>query len=340
MSKPPLQPFRKLYAAASLLAVVAVSACSGGGGEGAAARPVKIGFIVKMPEQAWFINEQNAAETAGREKGFAVVRIAGPDGSQVMTAIDNLAAQGAQGFVICPPDVRLGPAIVAKANAANLKLITVDDRLLGTDGKPIESVPHLGMSGYKIGQQVGETLVAEMKNRGWNLSEVGAIRLSNNELPTAKERTDGATRALLDAGFAEDRIFDAPQRSTDTESGSIAASPVLAKNAAITHWIIYALNEESVLGGVRATEQFKVPPQDVIGVGINGSGPAFAEFTKSEPTGFFGTIAVSSTMHGRETAMALIDWIREGKQPPAVTETTGKLMTRDNWQQVRTELGL
>ena len=38
------------------------------------------------------------------------------DGEKVMTAIDSLVAGGAQGFVICTPDVRLGPAIVAKAS--------------------------------------------------------------------------------------------------------------------------------------------------------------------------------------------------------------------------------
>jgi L-arabinose transport system substrate-binding protein len=335
-----MRSLKNAFALAAVFSALALAGCSKGEEAGGSSKSLKIGFIVKMPEQAWFINEQNAAEAAGRELGFDVVRIAGPDGAQVMTAIDNLAAQGAQGFVICTPDVRLGPAIVAKARGAQLKMVSVDDRLLGADGNPVESVPHLGMSGYKIGIQVGETIAAEMKARGWKPEEVAAIRLSNNELPTAKERTDGATQALLDAGFVEANIFDAPQRSTDTESGSIAASPVLAKRSSFKKWVIFALNEESVLGGVRATEQFKIAPSDVIGVGINGSGPAFAEFTKSEPTGFYGTIAVSSTMHGRESAINLVKWIRDGVAPPPVTETTGELMTRGNWQQVRQQLGL
>lgn len=324
----------------ALSVALVLGACSRSENAGDAAKPLKIGFIVKMPEQAWFINEQKAAEAAGGELGFSVVRISGTDGAQVMTAIDNLAAQGATGFVICAPDVRLGPAIVAKAKGNQLKLVSVDDRLLGADGQPVGSVPHLGMSGYKIGQQVGEAIAAEAKARGWDWQEVGAIRVSNNELPTAKERTDGATRALLDAGFIEANIFEAPQRSTDTESALTAASPVLAKQSRFKKWVIYALNEESVLGGVRASEQFKIPAADVIGVGINGSGAAFAEFSKSEPTGFHGTVAVSSTMHGRQSAINLVHWLREGVEPPAVTETTGELMVRGNWQQVKEKLGL
>lgn len=45
-------------------------------------------------------------------------------------------------------------------------------------------------------------------------------------------------------------------------------------------------------------------------------------------------------MHGRQTAEDLYRWISEGEEPPANTETSGTLMTRDNWQEVREELGL
>ncbi|WP_110687146.1 arabinose ABC transporter substrate-binding protein [Salinicola aestuarinus] len=301
---------------------------------------VKIGFIVKKPEQAWFINEQDAASKLGEEEGFEVVRLAGEDGQQVLSAIDNLNSQGAQGFVICPPDVRLGPAIMNRAEQYGMKVVTVDDQFVGTDGEPMADVPHLGMSGYKIGRQVGDTIAEEMEARGWDMDSVAALRLSNNELPTAKERTDGATDALVEAGFDESHIFDAPQQNTDTSSGFAAASPVFSKNADFEHWVIYALNEESVLGGVRASEQYGLDAEDVIGVGINGSGAAFAEFQRQNPTGFYGTVAVSSTMHGRESAENLYTWITEDDMPPANTETTGELMTRDNWEQVREDLGL
>ncbi len=306
----------------------------------AAQTELKVGFIVKMPEQAWFQNEQSAADALGRQMHFDVVNIGGQDGEKCLSAIDNLAAQGAKGFVICPPDVRLGPAIVARAKAHNMKLVTVDDRFTGPDGKPLAAVPHLGLSSFKIGQQVGQTIWGEMQRRGWRPEEVGAVRITDYELPTAKERTDGATKALLDAGFANANIFDAPQRTTDTEGGSNAASPVFARHGNFKKWVMFALNEETVLGGVRASEQFKIAPEAMIGVGINGSAPAFAEFSKSQPSGFFATVAVSSTLHGRQSTLNLVDWIRDGKQPPLVTETTGTVMTRQNWQQVKQTLGI
>jgi len=302
--------------------------------------PVKIGFLVKMPEQAWFINEQKAATALGQKENFSVVNIGTPDGEKVLAAIDNLGAQGAQGFVICAPDVRLGPAIQARAKRYNMKFVTVDDQLVDSAGKPLANVPHLGMSAFKIGNQVGQAISDEMKKRGWKPEEVGALRITDYELPTAKLRTDGATQSLLGGGFKKENIFDAPQKTTDDEGGFNAASPVLAQHPNIKKWVVFALNEESVLGAVRATEQLHIPAADVIGVGINGAGEAFAEFQKKQPTGFYGTIAVSSTNHGKESTENLVDWIRNGKQPAADTQTTGKLMTRDNWTAVRSELGI
>ena len=302
--------------------------------------PLKIGFLVKMPEQAWFINEIKAAEAVGRTHDFEVIAIGTPDGERLMTAIDNLAAQGAAGFVACVPDVRLGPAVSAHARLAGLKVLTVDDQLVGADGKPLTEVPHLGMSGYKIGLQVGQSIAAEMKRRGWQPQDVGAIAITSNELPTAVQRVSGARDALLATGFLKANIFEAPQRATDTESASNATAPVLSRQPQLKQWVVFALNEESVLGGVRAAEQFGLGPDQVIGIGIGGTTTATAELSKSHATGFFGTVAVSSTMHGRQTASNLVAWIREGKRPPVLTETTGTLMTRDNWQRVKAELQL
>jgi L-arabinose transport system substrate-binding protein len=299
----------------------------------------KIGFLVKMPEQGWFINEQKGAAQAGREMGFDVVDLGVQDGEKVLSAIDNLAAQGAQGFVICAPDVRLGPAILARARAQNLKFVSVDDQLEDAGGKPLAEVPHLGMSAHRIGTQVGQALAEEMKRRGWKQEETAALRITDNELPTARARTDGASEALAAADFDAARVYDAPQRTTDTDGGFNAAMPVLSKHAEVSHWLIYAINDETVLGGVRATEQLHIPAANVIAVGINGAAEAEAELSKTQLTGFYGSVAVSSVMHGRDSAVNLYKWIKAGEKPPANTETVGTLMTRDNWKQLKAQGG-
>src|ERR1041385_6451965 len=71
------------------------------------AEKITVGFLVKMPEEPWFQNEWKFAEKAGEKYNLEVIKIGVPDGEKVLTAIDSLATKGAQGFVICTPDVRL-----------------------------------------------------------------------------------------------------------------------------------------------------------------------------------------------------------------------------------------
>ena len=144
----------------------------------AAAPPIKIGFLVKQPEEPWFQLEWKFADQAAKELGFTLVKIGATDGEKVLSGIDNLAAGGAQGFVICTPDTRLGPGIVAKARANNLKFISVDDQFIGANGKPIATVHHLGISAYKIGETVGQTLAAEMKKRGWAVADTAVCAVT------------------------------------------------------------------------------------------------------------------------------------------------------------------
>lgn len=302
-------------------------------------KEVKVGFLVKMPEEPWFQNEWKFAQEAGAEYGFKVLEIGTPDGEKVLSAIDNIAAQGAQGFVICTPDVKLGPAIMAKAKANGLKVMSVDDRFVGADGSPMEEVPHMGISAYEIGKQVGYTLKEQMDKKGWNQADTGFMRISFNELPTAVDRTSGMTDALIEKGFAEANIFESPEKTTDTEGGFNAANITITKNPQIKYWLIGGLNDEAAMGGTRACEGNGFTAADICAVGIGGSGTATAEFAKSEITGFYATALISPRRHGYETSEAIYKWVTEGIEPPATTWTTAVMMNRDNYEQKLKENG-
>jgi L-arabinose transport system substrate-binding protein len=305
-----------------------------------AEQKVKIGFLVKQPEESWFQKEWQFAEQAARDLGFDLVKIGATDGEKVLAGIDNLAAQGARGFVICTPDVKLGPAITAKAKSLNLKVISVDDRFQGSDGKPMVDVPYLGISARKIGENVGQAIWDEFRKRKWKTEETGAIAISFNELETARDRVEGAISALTKNGFPKERIFDAPQKWTDVEGGFNAANIVLTKNPTIRHWFIFALNDETVTGGVRASEGRGFKADNVIAVGINGMAAAVLEFKKAAATGFFGSFLLQAKVHGYDTARMMYEWIARGKEPAKDTRTTGVLITKDTYKKILTENGL
>jgi L-arabinose transport system substrate-binding protein len=337
---------RRYWIRTAAVAALMLLACggmlmAGASREAKAAKPVKIGFLVKLAECSWFQDEWKFARQAGAECGFELIEINVPDGEKVLTAIDNLAAQGAQGFIICTPDVKLGPSIKMKADQYGMKLMSVDDRFIGADGKPMEEVHHMGISAYEIGRLVGKALLEEAKKRGWDLSKTGADCLTYDELPTSKERTDGASDMLAEMGFPKQNIFRTPTATdSTTEGGFDATNIVVAAHPEIKTWLVYSLCDDTTIGGIRALEGHGFSAQNTIGVGINGNDLAIGEFEKKEMTGFVSTVLLAAKRHGYETSVNMYKWITENKEPPKVIFTAGFLMDRTNYHQVRKEVGL
>jgi ABC-type sugar transport system substrate-binding protein len=329
--------------------LVSRRSCLGGGGaagvallSGCARAPVatRIGFIVKQPEAQWFQDEWRFARAAGRKFGFEVIAIGAEDGDRVLAALNTLYARFAAGFIICAPDPRLGPAIAGFARTTGLKPMSVDDRLMAADGQPIADIPYTGISAGAIGRLAGEAAAAEAARRGWSRETTGILRISFDSLETGRERTAGAVSALHAAGYPADAVKDAPQRTSDTEGAFSAAAPVLTANARYDRWIVLGLNDETVVGGVRAAEGLSLGSADIIGVGIGGSEAAIAELAKPRATGFHASVLLSPRAHGYDTAVAMYRWITAGQAPPAVTLTSGKLLTRANYRDVLAQEGM
>jgi L-arabinose transport system substrate-binding protein len=306
---------------------------------GTKAGAVKIGFYVKQPEEPWFQLEWKFAEQAAKDLGFTLVKTGGNDGEKALAAIDTFAAGGAQGFVMCTPDTKLGPAIVNKAKAANLKFIAVDDRFIGADGQPMKNVHYLGISARKIGEDVGRLLGAELKKRGFKPEETAVCAVTFDELATAKERTDGATETLIAAGFPKDRVFRAAMRTPDIPGSLDATNTLLTQQPNVKHWLVCGTNDNAVLGAIRALEGRGFAPESSVGIGINGT-DCIVELEKAKPTSFYGSMLLSAKEHGYKTSEMLYKWIKDGVEPPLDTRTVGTLITRENFRQVLKEQGI
>ncbi len=298
----------------------------------AAPAKIKLGFLVKQPEEPWFQYEWKGAEKAAAQYGFELIKQGVQDGEKVMGMIDNLAVSGAQGFVICTPDVRLGPAIMARAKQRGLKVVLVDDQFV-QDGKFMTEVPYVGMSASRIGAQQGQALAAELKKRGWPIGESGVCAITFEELDTARERTDNSIAALKAAGIPADRIFKAPQKTTDIPGSFDAANVLLTQHPEVKRWLILGMNDNAVLGAVRALEARGFTADTAVGIGINGT-DCLDELRKARATPFFGSMRVSAPSEGFMSAEILYKWVKDGTPPPLDTRTEGTLMTRENFEQV------
>ena len=313
-----MHKFTKALAAIGLAAVMSQSAI---------AETMKLGFLVKQPEEPWFQTEWKFADKAGKDLGFEVIKIAVPDGEKTLNAIDSLAASGAKGFVICTPDPKLGSAIVAKARGYDMKVIAVDDQFVNAKGKPMDTVPLVMMAATKIGERQGQELYKEMQNRGWDVKETAVMAITANEL-------------LKAAGFPEKQIYQVPTKSNDIPGAFDAANSMLVQHPEVKHWLIVGMNDNTVLGGVRATEGQGFKAADVIGIGINGV-DAISELSKAQATGFYGSLLPSPDVHGYKSSEMLYNWVTKDAEPPKFTEVTDVvLITRDNFKEELAKKGL
>ncbi|WP_346078927.1 arabinose ABC transporter substrate-binding protein [Gibbsiella dentisursi] len=326
-----MHKFIKTMAVLGLAAVMSHSAM---------AANMKLGFLVKQPEEPWFQTEWKFADQAGKDLGFDVIKIAVPDGEKTLNAIDSLAASGAKGFVICTPDPKLGPAIAAKARSYDLKVIAVDDQFVNAKGQPMETVPLVMMAATKIGERQGQELWKEMQKRGWQVEDTAVMAITANELDTARRRTTGSMDALKAAGFPEKQIYQVPTKSNDIPGAFDAANSMLVQHPNVKNWLIVGMNDNTVLGGVRATEGQGFKAENVIGIGINGV-DAVSELSKGQATGFYGSLLPSPDIHGYKSIQMLHDWIANGVEPPKFTEVTDVvLITRENFKTELKKKGL
>ncbi|RLR18505.1 arabinose ABC transporter substrate-binding protein [Sodalis-like symbiont of Bactericera trigonica] len=326
-----MHEFTKALAVIGLAAVMSRSAM---------ADDLKLGFLVKQPEESWFQTEWRFANKAGKDLGFEVIKIAVPDGEKTLNAIDSLAASGAKGFVICTPDPKLGSAIVAKARSYNLKVIAVDDQFVTAKGKPIDSVPLVMMAATKIGERQGQELWKEMNKRGWKVEDTGVMAITADELDTARRRTSCSMDALKAAGFPEKQIYQVPTKSNDIPGAFDAANSLLVQHPEVKNWLIIGMNDNTVLGGVRASEGQGFKAANVIGIGINGV-DAVSELSKANATGFYGSLLPSPDVNGYKSIQMLDQWVTKAVEPPKFTEVTDVvLITRDNFKQELDKKGL
>jgi L-arabinose transport system substrate-binding protein len=293
--------------------------------------PIKIGFIVKSMSDSWFQTETGIAKDKAKELGAEIDVQEATKGDAVLSAIDTMSTNGVQGIIICSPETQLGTAIKAATDRHKIKLMSVDDRLVGADGKPLTDIPHLGISASNIGKQVGQAIADEIKKRGWKPEEVGAIEVIVPSLQTATERIKGAEAALTSSGFKKENVFEAPwSGAVDIASASDAANGVLTAHSNIKKWVVYSSNDDGVLGGIRSISNRGIPPTDIIGVGINGK-LAGQEWAKGTPTGLFASILLQPKLHGGNTVEMMDKWIKDCTEPAKETYTNGTLINKDNY---------
>lgn len=295
---------------------------------------LRLGYINKMGEHPWFVAEVGGAQTEAHKLG---VHLSTQDvqfnADLTLTTFDTMVGDGVKGIAIVVPDRALGPVVADKAAKANIKLIAVDDDIYDADKKML---PYIGMNATDIGRQVGSEDAALYQRMGWDqMKDVRLASIEDRKADTCMQRNRGAEAAFLKAvpGFDKANIIRIPYDNT-MNSAIDAVTTMLTAHPEAQRWIFYSCNDDGVLGAVRATENAGIKPDQVIGVGIDGSRACDA-FGSGNPTGFRGTMWIDSAKEGATAVALLVKSIRESAPLPPITYVSPDLITAANFSQFR-----
>jgi len=291
---------------------------------------LKIGYINKMGDHPWFVAEELGARKRAQELGVGFIsQDVQFDANLTITTLDTMIGDGVSGIAIVVPDRGIGPIVAAKAMAAGIPVIAVDDDFAFEDGTP---VPYVGMNARSIGQRVGEELANIYKAENWGRRNVRVVSIEDRTADTCMQRSRGAEEAFLNAvpEFNRANLLRVAYDNTMVNAIDVMTTTLTAHPDA-THWVFYSCNDDGVLGAARALENSGYAPEEGLGIGIDGSRACDA-FGGGVPSGFRGTMWLNSANHGAVAVELLVRAAVEGGEMPLATYADPEFITAENFE--------
>jgi D-xylose transport system substrate-binding protein len=168
-----------------------------------------------------------------------------------LSQAESVIANGAKVIVLDPVDADAAGAIVTKANAANIPVISYDRLISNAD-----IAYYISFDNEAVGKLQGKSLVDKLKADG----KSGQIVMINGSAtdPNAAEFKRGAHRELDKSGFVIGREYDTPEWSPDNAQKEMEqAITVLGKEKIIG---VYAANDATASGAIAALKSAGFSP--------------------------------------------------------------------------------
>ena len=252
--------------------------------------------------------------------------------------MNDAISAGAKGIAITVPDQTIGPAIAKAAKDAGVVLIATDDNIKDEAGNP---VPFVGFDGKDMGKKVGEAAAKLLTDSGWlkdSAKKVGVLSVEVQTLSVCNDRTDNEKAAIIAAGVPEDQVFPVPYTG-ETLSAQDAAGPIITAHPEITNWVVFACNDEGVLGTSNALATAGAKPENIIAVGL-GAYEACKPWAAGQPSAFKAALFISGLDVGKTAATVLYDAVVNGKAPAAASYAPTSIVDPTNYKTMMDPISL
>ena len=281
-------------------------------------RPV-IALVMKSLANEFFVNMADGAEKHQIERADYELIINGirneSDLSQQVVLVDQMISRGVDAIVIAPADSQALVPALARAAAAGIVIINIDNRLepevLGEYGL---SVPYIGPSNKAGAKMIGDFALKSMA-AGSKVAILEGITSAVNSI----ERRAGFEEAIADAGMD---LVTLQSAEWDQTKAAQIVSGILSQYPDLD--VILAANDNMALGAASAVGMARREKEIVIA--------GFDNISAIHPLIEAGTVIATVDQFGDQLAVFGIEYAMEALESGAELEdreTLLELVTAD-----------
>jgi len=281
----------------------------------AQAEGLKIGFSQVTLQSPFYVQLKDGAEAAATAGGDKLVFLdANGDVSKQNNDIQDLISQGVNALIINPvnPDA-VAPSLDA-AKAAGIPVITVDRSVNGG-----EVTAHIGRDNKKMGQLVGEAVLARLKADGVSNAKIIEIQ-GDAGGAVMMDRRDGFHKALEGSG---NTIVEGPYAEYIRSNAVTAMQDLLQANPDVK--VVYAHNDDMALGALQVLKENK--RDDVLVAGVDGLSEALGVMAEG---GNYVATALNDPKYLGDVTIQVAREAAAKKAVPRFVDAGTAAVTKDN----------
>jgi fructose transport system substrate-binding protein len=285
------------------------SASSGGGGD------VKLGLITKTETNPFFVKMKEGADSKAKTLGADLQSFAGKkdgDNESQVTAVENLIASGAKGFMITPNDSKAIVPSLDKARQAGLLVIALD-----TQTEPADAADATyATDNFAAGEMIGKWAAAKFQGKD---AKIAMLDLNPEGVSVDVQRDQGFLKGfgvdVKDVNKIGDegdpRIVGHDVTDGAEEGGRTAMENLLQKDPSVN--LVYTINEPAAAGAYEALKAAGKEKQVTI-VSVDGGCPG----VKNVQEGIIGATSQQYPLKMAEMGtQAIVDFSKDGAKPKA-----------------------
>lgn len=304
-----------------------LAGCGSGGDSASNDDGVKVAYIVKAKTDEFWTTMEKGAYAAAEEKGVNLEFQAPEKETDVekqVQMMDNAIVKGFDAIVLSAADSQaLIPSII-KANNANIPVVLVNDTIdmdeLKAQGGHVET--YVGISQYDAAKQAGDYAKENIKDgKICYLEGIPGVAALDDRLAGFKDQvSDYTVVASQTAKCDRNEAFNVMQNV-------LSASPDVN--------VVWAVNAEMGQGAIQAIEQNGFSGK----VSVFDFDASSDDLAAIEAGTLTGTVAQYPNIQAETAIQCCLDAL-DGKKLDEHTETKSQLVTKDNLEDYKTEMGI